>query len=340
MSVERGVAQQVVFPLYSSATGLLLSGVSASATVSKDGGAFNAVTDAPVEIGSSGHYELTLTAGEMTADVVVVKVTATGALTATVAIVTDTLVADVASVQSDTNDIQTRLPAALVSGRMDASVGAMSAGVVTATAIATNAIDADALAADAVTEIQSGLATAAALATVQADTDDIQTRLPAALVGGRMDASVGAMATGVVTAAAIAADAIGASELAADAVSEIAAAVAAPSAATIADAVWDEPLSGHLTAGTTGKKLDDAAAAGTPPTAIEIADAVLSRPISNVEGSAAFRTLAGAIAKLVNRVRTNGGTLTVYKTDDTTTLATQTLTRDASAEPVTEVNTD
>jgi len=30
--------------------------------------------------------------------------------------------ADVAAVQSDTNDIQTRLPAALVSGRMDASV--------------------------------------------------------------------------------------------------------------------------------------------------------------------------------------------------------------------------
>jgi hypothetical protein len=67
--------------------------------------------------------------------------------------------ADVAGVQSDTNDIQTRLPAALVSGRMDASVGAMAAGVVTAAAVATDAIDADAIAADAVTEIQSGLST-------------------------------------------------------------------------------------------------------------------------------------------------------------------------------------
>ena len=45
-------------------------------------------------------------------------------------------------------------------------------------------------------------ATAAALATVQADTDDIQTRLPAALVGGRMDSSVGAMAANVMTATA------------------------------------------------------------------------------------------------------------------------------------------
>ena len=35
------------------------------------------------------------------------------------------------------------------------------------------------------------------IAAIQADTDDIQTRLPAALVGGRMDASVGAMAVPV-----------------------------------------------------------------------------------------------------------------------------------------------
>lgn len=45
--------------------------------------------------------------------------------------------------------------------------------------------------------------------------------LPAALVGGRIDASVGAMATDVVTAAAIAADAITSSELATTAVNEI-----------------------------------------------------------------------------------------------------------------------
>ena len=43
----------------------------------------------------------------------------------------------------------------------------------------------------------------ASLNTVQADTDDIQTRLPAALVSGRMDGSVGAMAANVLTAAAI-----------------------------------------------------------------------------------------------------------------------------------------
>ena len=53
----------------------------------------------------------------------------------------------------DVQDIQGRLPASLVGGRMDASVGAMAAAVLTAAAIATDAIDSDALAASAVTEI-------------------------------------------------------------------------------------------------------------------------------------------------------------------------------------------
>lgn len=54
----------------------------------------------------------------------------------------------------------------------------------------------------------ANLATAAALATVQADTDDLQTRVPAALVSGRIDASVGAMATDTLTAAALKTDAV------------------------------------------------------------------------------------------------------------------------------------
>lgn len=84
----------------------------------------------------------------------------------------------------------------------------ITAGLITAAAIATGAIDADAIATDAVTEIQSGLATAAALADVQTDTNDIQTRLPAALVGGRMDSSVGAMASDTLTSTALATSAV------------------------------------------------------------------------------------------------------------------------------------
>ena len=88
------------------------------------------------------------------------------------------------------------------------SVGSVAANGITAASIATDAIDADAIAATAVTEIQSGLATAASIATLQADTDDIQTRLPAALVSGRIDASVGAMAANTLTASALATDAV------------------------------------------------------------------------------------------------------------------------------------
>jgi hypothetical protein len=60
---------------------------------------------------------------------------------------------------------------------------------------------------DAAWTTATGFATSGQATSIQADTDDIQARLPAALVGGRMDASVGAMAADVITAASIAADA-------------------------------------------------------------------------------------------------------------------------------------
>jgi hypothetical protein len=93
--------------------------------------------------------------------------------------------------------------------------------------IGDNVITAASTAADFVTEVQSGLASqtsvntiddfldteiaaikavtdalpnAGALTTIQSDLDDIQTRLPAALVGGRMDANMGAI-SGSATAA-------------------------------------------------------------------------------------------------------------------------------------------
>ncbi len=50
-----------------------------------------------------------------------------------------------------------------IQGNLSGSIGSVGANGITATSIATDAIDADALAADAVTEIQSGLATAASI---------------------------------------------------------------------------------------------------------------------------------------------------------------------------------
>lgn len=51
-----------------------------------------------------------------------------------------TTVKTATDVETDTADIQSRIPAALVSGRIDSSVGAMASGVLTATAIAADAI--------------------------------------------------------------------------------------------------------------------------------------------------------------------------------------------------------
>lgn len=70
---------------------------------------------------------------------------------------------DTVDIEADTQDIQGRLPAALISGRIDATVGAMQ----------TNVMTADAAASDLTTELQSGLATAAALDAVDGKIDAI-----------------------------------------------------------------------------------------------------------------------------------------------------------------------
>lgn len=87
-----------------------------------------------------------------------------------------TTVKTATDVETDTQDIQGRLPAALVSGRMDSDTQAMASNVITSSVIAADAIGASQIAADAigsselaasaVTEIQSGLATSANQTTI------------------------------------------------------------------------------------------------------------------------------------------------------------------------------
>lgn len=84
------------------------------------------------------------------------------------------------------------------------TTAAFAVGAITSGVIATDAIGSDELAAAAVTKIQLGLGLASAnldtqLAGIQSDTNDIQSRLPAALIAGRMDSNVQAIAAGVVT---------------------------------------------------------------------------------------------------------------------------------------------
>jgi hypothetical protein len=189
----------------------------------------------------------------------------------------------------------------------------------------------------------------------------------------------------------------------------------------IADQVWDEQLSAHLSVGSTGEKLNSAGAAGDPwttalpgsyttgqaghilasrmPTGTvivgtnqdktgyslsspqninivgnitgtfvgniqgnvsgsvgslsditsalgnKIADFILRRPLASARASSdgdavTFRSLLGAVSKLVNRWKISGTTLTVYEENDTTAFKTQTLTGTAGADPITETDTD
>jgi len=225
--------------------------------------------------------------------------------------------ADIASIQTDTDNIQTRLPAALVSGRMDSSTGAMAANVLTASALAADASaeiadaiwDEDIVAAHGTTDTAGrALRTLDAISdrtnnanlnavlgvpdsagvSVTSDTDDIQTRLPAALVGGRMDSNVQAMANAVIDSTKFAASAI------------------------------------------------DSAALATSA-AQEIADELLKRDMSAVTGEAS-RSPLNAFRAIRNKVSEASGTVTVTKEDDLTSAWTASVTRTAGLNPISAVD--
>jgi hypothetical protein len=197
----------------------------------------------------------------------------------------------VAGLQSDTDDIQARIPAALgPNGNLKADVrdlrGTASAGVAGYCGLDWSAVNAPTTTQD--------------LSATSINTSQICGTVTGS-VTGNVFGSVGSVDVGGITAASIAANAIGASELAADAVAEIQAGLALPADVTaardavltrlgtpagasvssdiaavpntgeIADGVWGATLSDYTDAGTTGKKLSDLSSGGTFPTADEIA---------------------------------------------------------------------
>lgn len=160
----------------------------------------------------------------------------------------------------------------------------------------------------------AGASVSADIAGVQADTDNIQTRIPAALVSGRMDASVGAMSANTMTASA----------LAADAVAEIQSGLSTLDAAGVRTAV-----------GLASADLDTQLAA--LPTATENADALLNRDMGAVSDTNT-RSPLNALRFIRNGFSVSGATLTVIKEDDVTPAYTRALTTDAAAEPITGVS--
>lgn len=174
------------------------------------------------------------------------------------------------NVSADVREWVGTTPSALVSGRVDTTVGAMQAAVVTATAIASDAITAAKLASDVGTEIRSIVSGTADSGTttsfvdaarVEADTDywvgclvmftsgNIagQTRLIAAFNAATDTISFSPATTQAVGTNTYEILPAGRVDLALVAGSSIATHIAA-----VADGVWDEARAGHVTAGTFG----------------------------------------------------------------------------------------
>ena len=196
-----------------------------------------------------------------------------------------------------------------VGGNVTGSVGTVAANGITATSIAADAINAAAVKADAVTKIQNGLATptnitAGTITTVTNLTNaptngdltatmktSAQTAAAAALTAydpptnTEMEARTLVAANYATAAALTAVDDFLDTEVAAiladtnelqtdwangGRLDLILDAASAPSAATVADAVWDEVIAGHIGAGSAGLALSGA----TAPSAATVADAV------------------------------------------------------------------
>ena len=93
---------------------------------------------------------------------------------------------------------------------------------------------------------------------------------------------------------------------------------AAPSAAVIADAVLDEAMSGHTTAGSLGLFLNDQY------------DLAITGITTGVETRAGKHSVAGTVMMSTNAAL-SGGTLTAKKVSDDSTFSTYTVTTDAAA---------
>jgi hypothetical protein len=211
---QKNVASYIVFPIVDADGDLVTgaTGLDSEIDTWSDGAApdgFTDCTNEATEIGSTGQYYLSLTNTELNVDyaIIQIKTSSVGAKTQTVLIRTQ--VGD--PLNNAVTDDGTAINVA--SGIVEAQVKSIDANAITATAINADAITAAKIAADVTTEIQSGLATAAALATVdgivddilvdtgttlqaeldgiQTDTEDIQSRLPAALTAnGNMKSSL------------------------------------------------------------------------------------------------------------------------------------------------------
>lgn len=170
-------------------------------------------------------------------------------------------------------------PGLLVSSRVPAYVGAMAGGVVNATSVADSAAQ---KIADSVWDeplVDHALAGSAgeAISEINADTNDIQARLPDELVSGRIKAHVESMDAGVV------------------------------SPAAIADAVWDEDRATHTTPGTFGEGIPVGSLATDAISAASVSSAAVTKIQSGLATSSSQTTIQNSISALDTKLGTPQG---------------------------------
>lgn len=125
---RKNAAYRVTFPILDADGDLVTGATGLDSEVSKDGGAFADCTNEATEIAtSSGMYFLDLTATEMNADTVaiIVKTSSVGAKTTPIVMYPE----EAGDVRVDVVQWSGSAVSALVSGRIDASVGAYQTGL-------------------------------------------------------------------------------------------------------------------------------------------------------------------------------------------------------------------
>jgi hypothetical protein len=220
-----------------------------------------------------------------------------------------------------TRTIELYRPKITAGETLTVSSGAVSTvtAVTTVNGLAANTVTASALATDAVTEIQSGLATAAALTTVD---DFLDTEIAAIkTVTDRLD-------TAMENDGGVYRFTTNALELAPTGGS-------APTASQIADEVQTRTIAAVTTVNGLAANSVTASALAADAVA-EIADGFLDRNMAtgSDSGSTTVRTPRQALRFLRNKWAVSAGTLTVYKEDDSTSSWTAAVTGDAAADPI------
>ena len=251
---QKNVATHIVFPLVKNDGTLISSaaGLDSEIDTWADGSApdgFTDCTNEATEIGSTGQYYLSLAQAEMNADYIIVQIksSTTGAMVQTLLI--RTMVGDPLNMavtddggainvtSGKVDEVATLTGHTAQTGdayaRIGAPVGTSISADIAAVKSDTGAILTDTAALDTSGELRTllfGSDTAGATAANQTT------------IIGYIDTEVAAILedTGTTLPAAI------------------------PAASAVADAVWDEAISGHLTAGSTGNALNAAGSAGDP----------------------------------------------------------------------------